>query len=245
MNRTEELKLRFHDFGYMVIPQFYVKSTISAVSELISHLSGDATSACGVLKIMDKSVTGETILNRLENTINDSCNELGKLIINDKLIEILTSLFDGQKPIIFKDKINFKPPGCRADLIHQDQASGWNRYSDYFISVCISIDENSQNNGAMRFLSTGNYPKSLMTDDWEPVTFDDPETLPRDQYQIVEINPGDIVIFDSYIPHGSPINHSDSFRRNIFLTFNSASKGELRQRYYEDRKAQYPPGSFI
>jgi len=37
----------------------------------------------------------------------------------------LTNLF-GEPPVLFKEKINYKLPGCRPDKLHQDQAAGWN-----------------------------------------------------------------------------------------------------------------------
>lgn len=245
MNIDKNMKQRFRDYGYMVVPGFYGQDAVISAMECISFIANDSSNICGALRILDKSADGSTILTRLENTINYGYTKLGDIIINDSLVALLQSLFDYQYPTLFKDKVNFKPPGCRADLIHQDQASGWSKYADYFISVCIAIDANTKHNAAMRFLATGDYPMSLITDEWEPVTFENPETLPIEQYHIVEINPGDIIVFDSYVPHGSPANLSKDFRRNIFLTFNSASKGDLRQRYYEDRKVQYPPGGFV
>jgi ectoine hydroxylase-related dioxygenase (phytanoyl-CoA dioxygenase family) len=73
------------------------------------------------------------------------------------------------------------------------------------------------------------------------LTEDDPPYEPRDEYALLEADPGDVIFFDCYVPHGSPANTGTQSRRNIFLTFNKASDGDMRQRYYTDKALTYPP----
>ncbi len=47
----------------------------------------------------------------------------------------------GEPALLFKEKINYKVPACRSDLLHQDQAAGWNSYSDFFITVALAVDQ--------------------------------------------------------------------------------------------------------
>ncbi len=144
-------------------------------------------------------------------------------------------------PILFKEKVNYKLRGCRPDKLHQDQAAGWNRYGDFFITMGIVVDENRKENAALSFMKSGNYEKRLMTAEWQPLSKADPPYLPEDEYILLEADPGDIIFFDSYVPHGSPANTSDRSRRNIFLTFNKQSDGDMRAKYYADKWASYPP----
>jgi ectoine hydroxylase-related dioxygenase (phytanoyl-CoA dioxygenase family) len=58
---------------------------------------------------------------------------------------------------------------------------------------------------------------------------------------LLEADPGDVVFFDAYVPHGSPANTSGRSRRNIFLTFNRQSDGDMREEYYKDKWASYAP----
>ena len=53
----------------------------------------------------------------------------------------------------------------------------------------------------------------------------------------VIVDTGDIVIFDSYLPHRSASNQTEGWRRLAYLTFNKASEGDLHAAYY-DKKAQ-------
>ena len=49
-------------------------------------------------------------------------------------------------------------------------------------------------------------------------------------------NFGDIILFDSYIPHKSTNNISDSPRKSLYLTFNPSDEGDNREYYYDLKK---------
>ena len=110
-----------------------------------------------------------------------------------------------------------------------------------FISMGIVVDENRKENAALSFMKSGNYERRLMTPEWRPLSEDDPPYSPADEYALLEADPGDVIFFDAYVPHGSPANNSDRSRRNIFLTFNRRSDGDMRARYYQEKWASYPP----
>ena len=57
----------------------------------------------------------------------------------------------------------------------------------------------------------------------------------------VDAEAGDIIFFDSYVPHRSDINTSNFTRRNLYLTYNPISEGFLRDRYYEEKRKYFPP----
>jgi ectoine hydroxylase-related dioxygenase (phytanoyl-CoA dioxygenase family) len=105
----------------------------------------------------------------------------------------------------------------------------------------IVVDENRKENAALSFMMSGNYEKKLMSEEWCPLTEDDPPYAPEEEYVLLEADPGDVIFFDAYVPHGSPANTSDRSRRNIFLTFNKQSDGDMRATYYRDKWASYPP----
>ena len=43
------------------------------------------------------------------------------------------------------------------------------------------------------------------------------------------------LFFNSFVPHKSSINFSRQARKAIYLTFNDAEDGDLRNSYYEER----------
>ena len=51
----------------------------------------------------------------------------------------------------------------------------------------------------------------------------------------------DAAFFDCFTPHQSQPNRTDRPRRNLYLTFNRASEGDFRERYFADKRRSYPP----
>ena len=238
---SQEQQKDFQERGFIVLKGFFDTEVVDRLSSWLDELSQKAPDDSAEAKYYEKSpISDEDLLVRAEYLLGEHNPEITDLLLNERTISSLEDLF-GEAPVLFKEKANYKLPGCRPDKLHQDQAAGWNAYTDFYISMAIVVDENRKDNAAISFMCSGNYDKSLMSEEWTPLTMDDPPYQPEDEYMLLEAQPGDVVFFDSYVPHGSPANTSDSQRRNIYLTFNKASDGDLRQQYYDDKWETYPP----
>ena len=238
---TDEQITEFNDKGFIVIKDYFDEEVMRKVSEWLDELHDKKPEDREEAKYYEKStLNGENILVRVEHVLGDHNPEMNKLLLSKKTVDCLTDLF-GEAPVLFKEKINYKLPGCRADKLHQDQAAGWNAYGNFYISMCIVVDENRKENAALSIMKSGNYKKELMAEEWKTLTEEDPPYQPEDEYMLLEADPGDVIFFDSYVPHGSPANTSNRSRRNIFLTFNKHSDGDKREKYYADKWAIYPP----
>lgn len=238
---SEQQIKEFHERGFIVLRGFFDPDAVSRLSTWLDELSRKAPAEGSEAKYYEKSpISNEDLLVRAEYLLGEHNKEETGLLLNETTLACLEELL-GEPAVLFKEKANYKLPGCRPDKLHQDQAAGWNTYADFFITMAIIIDENRKENAAISIMCSGNYDKSLMTEEWKPLTMDDPPYQPADEYMLLEAQPGDVVFFDSYVPHGSPANTSNSQRRNLYLTFNKASDGDLRQQYYEDKWKSYPP----
>ncbi len=241
MGLTPDQIENFNQTGILIMPGFYDQSTMGKVSDwleaLRSHIPGDNKEA---MYFETSPLTAESLLVRVENLLGNHNADITNLLLNQKTMDCLADLL-GEPALLFKDKVNYKLPGCRPDMLHQDQAAGWSSYTDFYISMGIIVDKNTLENGAISFMKSGNYKKELMGDEWKPLTEEDPPYKPEDEYLLLEAEPGDIIFFDSYVPHGSPSNKSDKSRRNLFLTFNRKSDGNLKEKYYHDKWITYPP----
>jgi ectoine hydroxylase-related dioxygenase (phytanoyl-CoA dioxygenase family) len=241
MSLTQEQVAEFKEKGFVVIKGFFSSDEMAEVTAWLDELRDKRPAEGEEAKYYETSrLNGENILVRIENLFGDLNREASDLLISDKTREALTQLL-GEAPLLFKEKINYKLPGCRPDKLHQDQAAGWNAYCDFFVTMGIAVDENRMDNGALSFMSSGNYKKELMTPEWQPLTEDDPPYQPENEYVLLEADPGDVIFFDAYVPHGSPANTGARSRRNIFLTFNRESDGDMRAKYYRDKWASYAP----
>lgn len=241
MSLTQAQVREFGAKGFTVVRRFFSADEVARISAWLDDLRDKEPADGEEAKYYETSpINGETILVRIENMIGDHNRDASDLLVSDKTREALTQLL-GEPPILFKDKVNYKLPGCRADKLHQDQAAGWNAYCDSFITMGIAVDENRLDNGALSFMCSGNYERMLMSEEWKPLSEDDPPYQPEDEYMLLEADPGDVILFDAYVPHGSPPNTGTRGRRNIFLTFNKASDGDMRAAYYRDKWANYAP----
>jgi len=165
---TDEQVREFRDKGFVVLKGFFDQGVMDKVSAFLDDLRdkppAETPAENEEAKYYEESpTTGEKILVRVENMLGDNNPELTRLLISPEVTETLTRLF-GEPPVLFKDKANYKLPGCRPDKLHQDQAAGWNAYCDLFITLGIIVDPNRKTNGALSFLKSGNYEKALKLD---------------------------------------------------------------------------------
>jgi hypothetical protein len=142
----------------------------------------------------------------------------------------------GEDAVLFKEKINFKMPGGDGFKPHQDSQAGWEVYTDFFISVLLSIDEATAENGCLE-ICAGHHDKGLFHS-WEPLSDADMEGM---EFVKVPTKPGDLIFFDCFAPHQSQPNFSDSIRRIYYATYNRVSDGDHLKQYYDDKHKNYPP----
>ena len=73
---------------------------------------------------------------------------------------------------------------------------------------------------------------------WHPLEGYELEGLKFVKY---ENDPGDAVFFNCFTPHQSEDNLSDKKRRNIYFTYNKLSDGNKLEKYFSDKRKNYPP----
>jgi hypothetical protein len=145
-----------------------------------------------------------------------------------------TSALMGEPVVLFKDKINFKMPGGAGFKLHQDQQAGWSTYAPLFITAMVSLDAATLASGCLE-IAAGRHREGLIGEQWQPLD----ET--GVDLEVVPTAPGDVIFFDSYVPHASKANFTDRPRRILYLTYEFARDGDHRARYYADKYASFPP----
>ena len=150
---------------------------------------------------------------------------------------------------IFKDKINFKWPRGGAFSPHQDFPAYEFLGPKEHITAMICIDEATIENGCL-----------YIAEDWRTSLKDvselDADTLclgrsvlpynvggkehgslrsdivAKIHWLPILAKPGDVVLFDSYIPHYSKPNDSTMSRRAMFITHNRLMDGDFKAAYF-------------
>jgi len=183
-----------------------------------------------------KDPKGEKILCRIENFTQYNpgmdfvCNGTKLLDMNSDLL--------GEDSILYKEKINYKLPGGDGFAPHQDVAAGWWMYGQSIhISCLVSIDPASIENGCLEVVR-GRHTDGMLCGDWKGIP---DETVASMKWEYIPTQPGDVLFFDSYVPHRSAPNNTDKSRRVLYATYAKKSDGDFRARYYADKRASFPP----
>lgn len=152
---------------------------------------------------------------------------LSNLLRHGLIVEVLEALFGGPA-VLFKEKINYKHPGGGGFAPHQDATAY--RFVNHHISVMVPLDEATEANGCLWFCDR--QPHIVANEAGRIAS----EWAAAQTWVPVEASPGDIVFFDSYAPHYSETNTTRGSRRALYLTYNRATSGDFRTRYYEDKR---------
>ena len=188
------------------------------------------------MKYFETTGDSPRILCRVENFTQHHPG-LDALIRGAGTLDIVRQLM-GEEAILFKEKINFKKAGGAGFAAHQDAPAFATFGHRYHITMMVAIDDATVDNGCLEFAP----PVPVHTE--IPMAPDGtiaPDVEAEMTWTPLEAKAGDIVFFDSYIPHRSPRNASDRSRRALYITYNRLSEGDVRERYYADKRLHFPP----
>jgi 2-aminoethylphosphonate dioxygenase len=144
----------------------------------------------------------------------------------------------GEPAALFKEKINFKLPGGSGFAAHQDAPAFVTFAQRYHITMLIAIDEATMANGCLEISDPVELYRTLPQAPGGHLAPEVERALP---WRPVELAPGDVVLFDSYIPHRSAANRSDRPRRALYVTYNRLAEGDRRDAYFADKRTRFPP----
>jgi hypothetical protein len=178
------------------------------------------------------SEPGRRVIQRIENFCPFHA-DFDRVIRHGRLSARTAALMGGPV-VLFKEKINFKMPGAPGFKAHQDQQAGWEVFAPLFVTAMVSMDAATIENGCLEIVPN-RHREGLIGPEWEPLAEDGLDLHP------IPTEPGDVIFFDSFVPHASKPNFTDRPRRILYLTYNLASHGDHRRQYYADKHASFPP----
>lgn len=180
---------------------------------------------------------GPKLLCRIENFTQYNPGLDYVLNGSSKLLNMSSDLFN-EKAIMYKEKINYKLPGGDGFAPHQDVAAGWWMYNQSLhISCLVSIDPATVENGCLEVVQN-RHMDGMLSDDWKEIPQNKVDAM---QWISVPTEPGDVMFFDSYVPHRSAPNNTNSPRRVLYVTYAKEKEGDFRERYYSDKRKSFPP----
>ena len=200
-------------------------------------------------------------ISKAENTIKyyDNFNNLRRIeklynkdvflnLLNEKILKLFKEIFN-KEFTIFKDKFNAKPPNGEGFFAHYDgvfkfidennkKKNGWYEYGDCFISALVALDDCNEKNGTIEVAKSheGDFEKLLANtrNDGTPALNKNVEE--KTNFEYMNLNIGDLLIFSNKCPHRSKKNNSAQSRRILYYTYTPLDKGSKYDLYFEDIK---------
>jgi ectoine hydroxylase-related dioxygenase (phytanoyl-CoA dioxygenase family) len=170
------------------------------------------------------------------------------LIHQGTLLEIASSLL-GERALPFKAKLIAKRPGTVGYQMHQDHPY-WEFLgapADAYLNVLVAFDRFDATSGATEGFPGQHHSRVPPPSD-EPLDADEAR-MDTSRGVLIELDPGDIALFHSLLPHRSAPNRSTRERRGLFVTYHAARYAGLTKRYHEDRVTTHefhrPPTSRV
>jgi ectoine hydroxylase-related dioxygenase (phytanoyl-CoA dioxygenase family) len=154
------------------------------------------------------------------------------LALAPRLLEVLGDLY-GEPACLFKDKLIFKPPGVKGYGLHQDWIA-WPGFPRSFLTVLVPLESATRDNGCTEVFPGYHQHGSLSAEDGDYHELST-DLVDESRGVLLELEPGDVAIFDGFTPHRSAPNRSERFRRQLYLSYNKLSDGgEQREKHYAE-----------
>ena len=227
----------FRRDGFVFAPGLYSAEDIAEITAWTDELLGrdEQPGKHMVYYEDDLKQAGHRVVQRIEYFTGFHAGFDG-LFNRGRMVQAVSELL-GEPAALFKEKINFKMPGGDGFKAHQDVQAGWNDYADFYITALVSIDPATLQNGCLEVVA-GWHDRGLVGEEWTPLT---DEQVAKMDFKPYPTQPGDAMFFDSFAPHRSGPNLTDSARRILYVTYNKASQGDHREQYFADKRANFPP----
>ncbi|HWL53711.1 MAG TPA: phytanoyl-CoA dioxygenase family protein [Chthoniobacteraceae bacterium] len=229
--------------GYLILRGLYTPEEAAAFQQESDRLMSSGLVHPDNLRTRHRKLENATeVVERIDPVI-DVSPLFHKVVHDSRITTALEDLF-GEPARLFKDKLIFKAPAMSGYTMHQDYA-WWQPqgdvselpdiHPDKILSVMVAIDAADALNGAIELFPAAHH--TLLSTPGELRNLNDDEIKKIDLSTAVlgETAPGDVVIFHSLTPHRSELNRSPRSRRQLYMTYNAASAGDV----YAKQQAHY------
>lgn len=176
------------------------------------------------------------MLARIENFVPHHAG-LADLLTGRRMLTLLAACA-GEPVVLFKDKINFKLPGGAAFAPHQDAPAYVDFGVHHHLTMMVPVDAFTRDNGCLE-MAVGACERVFLPQNPDGTLRSDATT--GLEMQALLARPGDVIVFDAWVPHWSGPNHSSQPRRSYYMTYNPAAAGDHRAEYYTRKRECFPP----
>lgn len=167
--------------------------------------------------------------------------------LNEGVRELLRYLTN-EVQVLFKDKVNFKPPKGEGFFAHYDGVfqfknsdgdirNGWYEYANDYNNILITLDEFTNENGPLEVANThvGNFDQLLKNTTCDGTPNLKTEVEDRCNFTPMICGAGSIIIFKHSCPHRSSVNNSQKERGSLYWTYTPSDNEKIYEQYYKDK----------
>lgn len=232
--QSSELRQHYLDEGYVIIRGMFSIDEIAELSEAANALFGrrDLIDHSNLRCRWQNHYETEECRFDCFDPVIDLCPTVERFARDARLSDAISALY-GERACLFKDKLIYKPPGASGYGLHQDYIA-WESFPKSFLTVLIPIDSASDDNGATEVFPGLHRQGVLSPADGDYHELSE-EVIAGCEGVRLCLEPGDIAVFDGMAPHRSAPNRSNSWRRQLYLSYNAESDGgEQREAHYTE-----------
>ncbi|HQR34463.1 MAG TPA: phytanoyl-CoA dioxygenase family protein [Blastocatellia bacterium] len=220
---TETDIARYHEQGFIAVANAFspedVRSGLDGLTELIAGRVPEFQNIQFTAEVRDRldSLSFEERMDSVRRLLYFVDYEARtKAIANHpKLLALTSRLLQGEA-MMFQDMALIKPPNGREKPWHQDHAYFELTPETRVVGVWIALDRAGIENGCMRVMPGWHRDRKYHHFQIRDLQICDSEMEGLQQHRTaVPLEPGGCLIFDSYIPHGTPSNFTASRRRAL------------------------------
>lgn len=240
----------FKTNGFVLLPSFFDKKRIEGLLKSVETADFENLGCDTYFE----DINGKATLRRVERSY-DKFEPLYDLLNDRSYLDLLKELA-GEEVCLFKDKINFKSIGGAGFDLHIDghffwqteengpYKQGWLHYGRSFLNAVVPLKATDRENGAL-CIAKSEVTRQKLGNTWSAITdnLDQKGPFLREadtsdiQTTEIEMNVGDLLVFDWICIHGSQQNVSSKDRPILYLTYNGVSDGQNAESYYNDKNA--------
>lgn len=217
--------------NYLKIPCFFSDEEVTQLQQWVAEIEGWEPTGDKWMHHFESTPEG-TQLSRSENFVPYHAG-MKKTLTGGKVLRVVSELM-GEPAVLYKEKINYKYPGGGGYAAHQDAPAY--EFVKFHITCLISVDTATVESGCLSFVPGQYQPRFIALDENGCIAS---EVASEMEWVTVPTQPGDILLFGSYIPHKSESNRSNRPRRIVYVTYNARSEGDWREKYYEDKRKTF------
>lgn len=241
---TDDALAGYHRDGYLVIHEAYSAEEVAAGREGIRDLVSGKYADFEGLQFTERVREGfdqlslDQKLDGIRKLYSFTGVEprLNAFVANPKFLSIIEKLLDA-RPELYQSMALLKPPEGREKPWHQDHSHFDLPLRTKVVGVWIALDSATVENGCMRAIPGGHRSGVIEHEMNRDFQIPDAEMSRKANDAVaIPLEPGGCLLFDSFLPHGTPINRSD--RRRWAIQFHMIPEGTHRITH-EERRAVF------